>query len=750
LAVALILPSTAFGFSWRKAGGAPLVKGGVHSTAKFRSLMHNAKVRRALRGVIARDGYPSWVFDAAVAQSDAWNIHSSSLARGKFINTMAFGTGGIRYASNTFWRGRGRLPYYYVSVSRTTQVGDVLRTETYRVALARSCCNAFVLRTVTESGVLPPVLYNLNVEKRLGTETGPLLGGFEVTGTVAGNFVSVTTTDTTSTLVAQVPEGTPYSLTESLPLGWEVVSPPGGTTSGVMPAGDVTIVFVNRQILPPLTFNLNVEKRQDSLEGTRLAGWEITGTVGGEPVSVTTTDTTSTLVGSFPEGTPYDLSELLQAGYQIVSPPGGSFTGTMPASDITLTYVNSPVYTLSVEKRQDSVLGTMLAGWEITGTVGTNTVDVFTNDTSPTIVGTFTAGTPYSLTESLPVGWTIVSPPGGNFSGTMPATNVVLTYVNSQTYPLYVEKRLGSPTGPLLGDWEVTGTVDATTVDVFTNEATPTLIGSFPAGTPYSLTESLPPGWEIVSPAGGNFTGTMPATSVVLTYVNRLTSPPETFALYVEKRLETSTGPRLSGWEITGTVGADLIDVFTETATPTFVGNYTPGTFYSLVESLPPGWTIVGPPGGIYEGSMPATDLILTYVNSAPASETCMFFTKGFWAAPARTATLTANFDWIQYANTLPPYAGDPFTTVQEAQDFLVSPVMGDPRKQLAEQLLAFIFNVRNCNAKWILVNGQWVSTDVIIQQAIDAWVAGDGDALAMEVIIAGYNSDVNQTIIDP
>lgn len=474
LLVVLVLPSAALGYQWTHTGGSPLIVGGVHSKAKFKSLLlHSSKERNAIKGVLKRDGYPSWVFDAAVAQAAAGNIHTNSLAPGTKIHTMAYGPKKTKYALNTVWNGTGRLPYFYVNVSRTIIQGGLQVTTTFKVALGQICANPFVFsRHVKTTQVSPPL----------------------------GNF------------------------------------------------------------------NLYIEKRQDSLEGTRLAGWEVTGTVGDTSVDTTTSDSGPVLVGVFAAGTPYDLSEILQQGWEIVSPAGGNFTGTMPAADLTLTFVNRvtpPVlHNLYVEKRQDSLEGTRLAGWEITGTVGAQSVDTTTSDSGPTLVGQFVAGTPIDLGEILQSGWMFVSPTEGSF-----------------------------------------------------------------------------------------------------------------------------------------------------------------------------------------ETTMPDGDLTLTFVNSQVSSDTCEFLTKGFWHNQNGLAILNQHPDWITYVNTLAPYSGSPFTSLSQISNYLVAPDGGDPKVQLQEQLLAFIFNVKSCGATSIFVNGNWVTTDSIISDAIAAWNTGGQTAVDMSSKLDALNNDVLQSV---
>ena len=252
LAIALIIPSAALAFNWVESPGSPLVRGGVHSVGRFESLfLHNTKVRNAIKGVLKADKAPSWVYAAAVAKAKAGDVHSAFLGRGSRIGAMAFGPRTTKILKNTIWRGSFKLPYYYVVASQDVVANDVKVTTSYRVCLAKTCGNPFVFHRVVTSTPLPR--FNLFVEKRASltdglTVSGPLLGGWEVTGTVGGVFKDVTTTDTAATLVGSFTAGTPYSLSEVMKQGWLPVPPQNGMFSGAMPASDLTLTFVNERV----------------------------------------------------------------------------------------------------------------------------------------------------------------------------------------------------------------------------------------------------------------------------------------------------------------------------------------------------------------------------------------------------------------------------------------------------------------------------------------------------------------------
>jgi hypothetical protein len=157
------------------------------------------------------------------------------------------------------------------------------------------------------------------------------------------------------------------------------------------------------------------------------------------------------------------------------------------------------------------------------------------------------------------------------------------------------------------------------------------------------------------------------------------------------------------------------------------------------------------------------------------------FGTKGYWHNKNGLSLLTE--DDRDYVNSLLPYsapstyfgAGDePFdgvfedgTPVEEAfsddgssiwgagtwqaeiSHFLVDAnASGDPREQLAQQLLAFIFNTRYhlddpAAYIWNEVDGVWVSASDLIDQAIAAWESGTAaDQDAIKDLLDAYNND--------
>lgn len=245
LATALVLPTSALAYDWTKSPVNPLVKGGVHSTAKFKSLMSsNSKVRSALRGVIKADKYPGWVFSAATKQAAAGNVHSSSLKRGARIGAMAFGLKKTKIIKNTIWKGKGRLPYYYVDASRTVVESGYNVTTTFKVSLSKTCANPFVMgRRVTRTPVLPQPPATHTLRARVIDGSGNPVSEWQITGQVGTETVDAVTGSDGSIDLGSFAPGTEYNLAPSLSGGVIELEGSAGHT-GTMPDSDLTLTFL--------------------------------------------------------------------------------------------------------------------------------------------------------------------------------------------------------------------------------------------------------------------------------------------------------------------------------------------------------------------------------------------------------------------------------------------------------------------------------------------------------------------------
>lgn len=249
----------------------------------------------------------------------------------------------------------------------------------------------------------------------------------------------------------------------------------------------------------------------------------------------------------------------------------------------------------------------------------------------------------------------------------------------------------------------------------------------------------------------------------------------------------------LSGTLANGAVYQTHVLFSSGTGCATFT-DLLPGT-YTVTEVMPndPFWVSTSPVSktftieSVIEGSsIVGTSKTAVFTNYYVYIYNTAFGTKGYWHNKNGLSELTVND--INYVNSLVPYAspstyfqagdepfdgyfsdGTPVTAAfndvtgeqiwaagtwqSEVSHFLVdSNSGGNASEQLAQQLLAFIFNLQHRTTEGtssvIYFDGQYLTGDQIIQQAINAWSSNNHD---YEVWFASqldqYNNNLSVTI---
>jgi hypothetical protein len=143
------------------------------------------------------------------------------------------------------------------------------------------------------------------------------------------------------------------------------------------------------------------------------------------------------------------------------------------------------------------------------------------------------------------------------------------------------------------------------------------------------------------------------------------------------------------------------------------------------------------------------TDEDIAYVNGlAPYAAPSTYFTydepfDGFWSG----GLVPAAFNNDKISDGVAAGEGTPRA---EISHFLTdSNATGDPREQLAQQLLAFIFNVRYWGAGSVYYDGAWHSTADLIDAAIDAWNSGTpSEQTAIKDILDSLNNNDSVPVI--
>lgn len=222
----------------------------------------------------------------------------------------------------------------------------------------------------------------------------------------------------------------------------------------------------------------------------------------------------------------------------------------------------------------------------------------------------------------------------------------------------------------------------------------------------------------------------------------------------------------IEGWkvQVTGTnVRGEIVDIvkYTNEYGIAKICGLLPGDF-KVEEIMPTGnWVATTPMS--YEFSLEPGDCKYFEFGNVCWFE-ADFGTKGFWHNKNGLALIQP--EWIAYVNGLDPYKDNPFdgldskgnpvpaakvgdeelapagSALAEISAYLIAPnTGGDPKIQLGQQLLAFIFNVKYYGAASIIGPEGAVSTDALIEGAIDAWNEGGAAANYWSELLDGYNN---------
>jgi hypothetical protein len=613
--------------SWVNVGRDSLYPGGVKNIAEAKSIFKSStsKGHQAIVLDLKIDGYPSWIPSAVIEKAKAGQISAGELPYGTFVNAMSYGRGRVIAEGDTTYLGKNKkpLPYFDVVVSKTTDVvigtKHYVQTVFYKVCLAKKCGNVFIL-----SSMVRHQMYPMYVEKQ--DTKGNILAGWNIYGKVGTKPINLMTKNQ-PTLVGYFLPHLRFTLTETQQPNWSAVQPRFGTIRGYTQSTSVTYLFINQYNV----FNLYVSKL-DVTTGDHLGNWLITGTVGGKAVSVLTNAYVPALVGAYPAGTPYDLKETMQSGFQAVNPASGEFTGTTPANpgqDLYLTFQNAETTPVYVEK--EDTCNDILPNWTINVTDNGLTTPVVTQAGGPTLAGDFIIGSTLTATEVNQTGWQAVNPASGTQSVTVTAGMQPIVFINEKTPPpppqttsVYVEKQ--DTCGSILPNWTIDLTDNGVMTPVVTQAGGPTLAGSFVIGSTITATEINQSGWQAVNPASGTQTVTVTAGMNPIVFVNKKIC---LYKLKYEVHECSPCGPLVSGFELKGTAGSDTIDLVSSSTASTPIGQYAAGTSYNLTLQGQSGYTISSPTGGNYTDTMPAADKTLIFVvdKNCPPPQPCLSVT---------------------------------------------------------------------------------------------------------------------------
>ncbi len=175
-----------------------------------------------------------------------------------------------------------------------------------------------------------------------------------------------------------------------------------------------------------------------------------------------------------------------------------------------------------------------------------------------------------------------------------------LKNVVKKTYPVYVTKRIGSKTGPLMAGWPITGVFGKKAPITKPSATKKVLFGYFPAKTSFVVTEEADafPGFE---PVISKLTGKTPAKPLTLILVNKekyCPPPPpplpKEHAVYAQK-LNYNTGDWIAGWIINLSVDGSQVQKPSSGVGWTFLDYVEEGKTFTVFEEELPSWQAMTP-----------------------------------------------------------------------------------------------------------------------------------------------------------
>ncbi len=311
-----------------------------------------------------------------------------------------------------------------------------------------------------------------------------------------------------------------YIVNETVKEGWELESPSEGSYTVIINVPDQRVGpknFVNELEVVCNATIFGHKLNQSTMLG--LEGWDIQLYNGTVLIDTETTDEQGFYeFEDLCTGT-YIVKEVVESGWEIVSPGGGSFTVTItdpnqqagPKDFVNEREVmcNATIFGHKFDEETDEGL----AGWDIQLYNGTVLIDTETTDEQGFYEFDDLCTGTYVIKEVLKTGWEIETPPEGSFTVSITDPNQTVgpkDFYNEQVCNATIfGHKLDEETEEGLAGWEIKLFMGATLIDTqVTGEDGFYEFKALCPGT-YTINETLKEGWHIVSPEGGSYTVTI-------------------------------------------------------------------------------------------------------------------------------------------------------------------------------------------------------------------------------------------------
>jgi len=501
---------------------------------------------------------------------------------GTFAFTDNFGLASLTTAGGTATSTTSTLtPGGVYSVSETVPVGwtQTSATCTNGTPAAITVVGGATTTCTFTNTFVPPTGSIMVVKNTVGGN-----GTFAFTSNFGLVSPLTTTGNTVSQTIAGLAPGAGYTLSETVPAGWNLTSATctSGTPTGVIVAAGATTTctFTNTQ-----QGAIRVVKNALGGDGT----FSFTSNFGVTSLTTVGGSASQTVSGLTPGGA-YNVSETVPAGWTqtgaTCTTGSAAAVTVLPGATTTCTFTNALPASIKVVKNAVGGDGTFAftSNFGLTSltTIGGTASQTFSN-LNPS------SGGFYSVSETVPANWTQTSASCTNGTPAAvivaPGAMTTCTFTNTQQGAIKVVKNTvgGNATFAFTSNFGLTSltTSGGTASQTFSN-VTP--------GGVYSLTETVPTGWTQTSATctAGTPTAITVAPGVTTTCVitNTIGAPPAVGLITVVKNTVGGNGT----FAFSSNFGLTSLTTSAGTASQTF-NNLTPGSNYFVSETVPSGWT---------------------------------------------------------------------------------------------------------------------------------------------------------------
>ncbi|MFO1426697.1 MAG: Ig-like domain-containing protein [Steroidobacteraceae bacterium] len=479
-------------------------------------------------------------------------------------------------------------------------------------ALANGANAVTVTASDTAGNVSSATTLNLTIESVGPSAPVARLDAASDSGTAGDNITSDTTPTISGTGTAghtisvSFAGGLTLTTTVAANGTWSVT--PATALAGGAQAVSVTATDASGNVSSPTVINLTIDTVAPAAPTAQLAAASDSGTPGDNR----TNDSTPTISGTgtagdritvtFPTGAALTATVAADGSWSVTPTTAQAnganailVTATDPAGNVSA----ATTLNLTIDTTAPAAPTAQLAAASVTWTLGDNR----TNDSTPTISGTGTAGD--TITVTFPTGpaltttvaangsWS-VTPATAQAAGAVPvtvtATDAAGNVSTATTLNLTIDTAaVGAPTAQLAASSD-SGTLGDNT----TSDTTPTISGTgtagetitvtFPVGAPLTTTVAANGTWS-VTPTTAQSAGAV-AVQVTATNAAGTVSPATTLNLTIDNVAPAAPVAQLAAASDSGTLG----DNRTNDTTPTISGSGTPGD--TITVTFPAGGAI--------------------------------------------------------------------------------------------------------------------------------------------------------------